>query len=67
MCICCSRICSFKMRCSCEKCLNKQKLIFELYFIYFVSFNIYRSVLAGIRNLLKQGSVQKVYNGLQGY
>lgn len=23
--------------------------------------------LAGIRGLLKQGSVQKVYNGLQGY
>lgn len=32
-----------------------------------VGVNNYRFVVAGIRSLLKQGSVQKVYNGLQGY
>lgn len=41
---------------------------YEYAIIFYVAFiNSCRFVSAGIRGLLKQGSVQKVYNGLQGY
>lgn len=47
--------------------LDQQDKYQYTFILYVAVVNSFRSVTAGIRGLLKQGSIQKVYNGLQGY